>query len=118
MLHCEEEGVICAADVRFASLRRAEIKPLLGRALLVELGDFRVGEKLPPGILVGSLQRYLVLVGPDALQVRVAPRCLGNRRAVGSRRRRRRSGRGLARGNGCQLEQHDDDDERTPDPEQ
>jgi hypothetical protein len=65
-----------ACPFQGASRRDAFTSLGCGRGLLLPvgftLGDFRVGQSLFAGIASGSLQRYLVLLGPEALQVRFA----------------------------------------------
>src|SRR5262249_7482680 len=78
------------------------------RADAVQFRPFLVGEEFLVGILGGSLQGNLVIVGPDALQVRFAPGgfCCRTRRLGLPRGRLAR--RALAR-NGARrhLQEHD-----------
>ena len=66
-----------AADVLLASLLVApDVLADDGRALLVQLGTLFVGEEFLVGVARRPLQRDLVRVRPDALQIRRAPGCL------------------------------------------
>ena len=62
-----------------ASRRNALTSLGRGGRLLLPIGftlsDLGVGQNLFAGIASGSLQRYLILLGPEALQVRFAPCC-------------------------------------------
>src|SRR6266516_133967 len=52
----------------------------------IKLGAFCVSQKLPVAVLGGPLQRYVDISGPNALQVRLAPRRLQRwRRLAGDR---------------------------------
>src|SRR5262245_62988049 len=106
----EDRRVVCAVNVLFAPLRRAPVLTEDPRSLSIECRPFLVRKKLLVGILSGSLQGCLVVVAPDALQVRLAPRGLGRR--VRLRRSPRRGSR--LRGLACdrdrrQLQEHNQD---------
>src|SRR5437899_10247251 len=74
----------------------------------IKLGAFCVSQKLPVAVLGGPLQRYVDISGPNALQVRLAPRRLQRwRRLAGDRWRLVRCGGslgGLAGGFGVPAE--------------
>src|SRR5712671_2695435 len=62
----EDPRVVRSGDVSFcASLPALVTEPGFRGTLVVQCGDFRVGEKLLVLILLGSLQRNLVVDGPD-----------------------------------------------------
>src|SRR5437899_4899980 len=74
----------------------------------VQFGPFLVRKELLVGIASGSVQGYLVVVGPDALQVRFAPRGLGRRPRLVLIPRRGLCRRTLARDRDRrQLQEHD-----------
>ena len=76
----ENRCVICAADVLFASSRMRPIVLLKNaRSESVQFGSFLVRKELLVRVPRGSLQRRLVVVGPDTLQIRFAPRRVGRR---------------------------------------
>ena len=108
----EKDSVICAADIGFGSPLRAVILPLLARSQPVQLSDFGVCEKFFPGVLFGSLEGYLVIVGPDAFEVRVPPCCLKGHTVCSGRCLRRFSRVQSPTKNGRQLGNRDDDRNR------
>ena len=72
----EDVGAVGAADVLLAAaIVTPDVLTDDGGALLVKLGTLFVGEEFLVGEPRRPLQRDLVGVGPDALQVRRAPRC-------------------------------------------
>ncbi len=108
MLDRLEHGVVRAGDVAFAPDLHALVSTKDPRSLVVEFSAFLFGEQFFASVLRLSLQRRLKIVGPDALQVRVAPCGLGRwaicRRvpSLGS------SGRGLTRDSDRRRLQQDD----------
>src|SRR6185295_5241760 len=80
-----EDRVVGAGDVAFAADLHALVAAEDRGALPIQFGALFVGERFLGGVFRGPLQRRLILVGPDALQVGIAPR------GAGSRARRRAS---------------------------
>ena len=94
-LHRLEHRVVRARDIPLTSRLPATVATEHRSTPRVELGPLVLGEKLlvcEPG---GALERRLILVGPDALQVWLTPRGLGRRPRFGGRflLRRRIGGR-------------------------
>jgi hypothetical protein len=78
-----EDRVVRAADIRLRSARLRAIAEVIGAGQqLVQLGALRVGEELFVAVLSRPLERDLVLVAPDTLQVRFAPGGLRRRAAL------------------------------------
>src|SRR5439155_2632874 len=69
----KDRGVVGPAHVLLAAARVAPVGADDAGPLLVEHGAFLVGELRLVGVLGRTLQRRLVIVGPDALEIRIAP---------------------------------------------
>ena len=68
-----EHRVIRASDVPFAAAFDALVSTGNACSLLVEIGPFLIRKLFLVGILGRSLQRRLIRIGPDSLNVGVAP---------------------------------------------
>nr|AAP58584.1 hypothetical protein [uncultured Acidobacteriota bacterium] len=74
-----EHGVVGTGHIAFAAALDALVAAQDAGALLVERLALLVGERFLVGELLGPLQRRLIRVGPDALQVWFAPSGVGRR---------------------------------------
>ena len=80
MLDRLKDRVVCAGDILFRSPWRVAVTECAhARSLFIQFSPFGIRVKLFVGNLSGSLQGRLILVGPDALEVRRAPRGPGCR---------------------------------------
>src|SRR5437588_12131184 len=84
MLHGQEHRVVSAADVDRAAALLTRVAAEMGSALLVDLLPLRLGEEFLARIFGRALQGCIELVGPDSLEIRLAPCCFQDR--AGSRR--------------------------------
>src|SRR5262245_47774984 len=73
----EDGGTIGPTDVLLAAPLAPAVFADDFRALLIQLRPLFLGEEFPVRILGRSLERGLVIVRPDALEVRFTPRGLG-----------------------------------------
>src|SRR5437868_754484 len=76
----EYRGIVGAADILLGAARAATFGVVAGedaRDLLIELRELLVGEELPVRVLCRPLERGVGVSLPDALKIRLAPRCLG-----------------------------------------
>ena len=76
--HRHKHRVVRTADIRCGPRLRALVASQICRPLRIERGDLLLGEKLPARVFSRAFERNLEVGGPDALQVRLAPRGLGS----------------------------------------
>jgi hypothetical protein len=88
---CLEGGLVeFTADVCLRTQRATSLGAISGedaRNLPIKSRALVIAEELSVGVLGRSLQRDIGVPRPDALQIRLAPRCLRHRTSLRSRRR-------------------------------
>src|SRR5262245_15264779 len=91
-LHGEEHRIVAPVDVHFGAALLASVAREHRGALSVEFGALVLGEKFLAHIFGEALQRRIELVGPDALQIGLAPWRFQRRLRGGARRGVRNEG--------------------------